>query len=78
MTTATDMRIPAQRTSSPRVWLVAGLASTPDPADAPTVRDDLMRVWHPGPDGRWHTPNGRHHATWTDLHARHDLVEVTR
>jgi hypothetical protein len=62
MTTATTRRA--------RVWLA--------PADRPTVRDDLMRQWCPGPDGRWHTPDGRHHADWTELHTRYDLVEVTR
>lgn len=28
-----------------RVWLVAGLAHTSEPADRPAVRDDLMRTW---------------------------------
>lgn len=64
----------------PRVWLVAGL-STPDgvdsvPVDRPVVRDDLMRCWEPGEGGWWHTVDGRHHATWTDLRTRYDLVEV--
>ena len=76
-----DLPIPTQRTGEPRrprVWLVAGLDTTPAPADLPTVRDDLMRTWHPDGAGEFHTTDGRHHATWTDLHARHDLVEVTR
>lgn len=68
--------IPTQR-SRPRVWLVAGLADADEPADHPAVRDDLLRDWRPGSDGRWHTRDGRHHATWSQLHARHDLVEVT-
>ena len=34
------------------------------------------RVWLPRPDGRYHTQDGKDHATWADLHARHDLVEV--
>ncbi|MFI5606887.1 hypothetical protein [Amycolatopsis sp. NPDC051903] len=61
-----------------RVWLAAGLGARPAPIDRPTVRDHLMRHWRPGPDGRWHTPDGRHHADWTELHTRYDLVEVTR
>lgn len=70
-------------TTVPRVWLVAGLSTTDNqtdvaPADRPVVRDDLMRIWEPGPDGRWHTADGRHHATWGELHSRYDLVEVTR
>lgn len=60
----------------PRVWLVAGVTATPEPADHPPVRDDLMRRWEPGSDGRYHTADGRHHANWTELHARYDLVEV--
>ncbi|MGH3721185.1 MAG: hypothetical protein ACRDRI_20505 [Pseudonocardiaceae bacterium] len=35
-----------------------------------------MRTWRPGPDGRYSTGEGRHYATWGELHARHDLVEV--
>jgi hypothetical protein len=62
----------------PRVWLVAGLRDAPAPVDAVTVRDDLMRTWTPGPDSNWHTADGRHHATWRELHGRYDLVEVTR
>ncbi|MGH3827779.1 MAG: hypothetical protein ACRDQX_11495 [Pseudonocardiaceae bacterium] len=38
-----------------RVWLTAGLGTAPAPADQPTVRDDLMRTWQPGPDGRYST-----------------------
>jgi hypothetical protein len=64
-------------TVRPRVWLVAGLGNTPNPVDRPVVRDDLMRQWWPGPDGRYHTADGRHHANWTELHTRFDLVEVT-
>jgi len=61
----------------PRVWLVAGLSTTDTtPADRPVVRDHLMRTWEPGSDNQWHTADGRHHATWTELHARYDLVEV--
>lgn len=59
-----------------RVWLVAGLGNTPDPDDMPTVRDDQMHVWRPGDDGRYHTADGWHHATWTELHNRYDLIEV--
>lgn len=60
----------------PRVWLVAGLGNAPDPDDQPTVRDDQMHVWQPGQDGQWHTADGWHHATWTELHNRYDLIEV--
>jgi hypothetical protein len=61
----------------PRVWLVAGLGKpTTQPLDRPTVRDDLMRTWHPSGDGRWHTADRRHHQTWAELHARFDLIEV--
>lgn len=62
--------------SRPRVWLVAGLGTDIAPTDLPTVRDDQMHVWSFGDDGRLHTPDGRHHATWGDLHARTDLFEV--
>ncbi|MFD8497534.1 hypothetical protein [Amycolatopsis sp. NPDC059657] len=62
----------------PRVWLVAGLGAAPEPADCPQVRDGLMRCWCHGLDGQWHTADGRHHAAWSDLHNRFDLVEVTR
>jgi hypothetical protein len=79
-----EVEIPRPRTEAParpRVWLVAGLGparhSPAEPADRPAVRDDLMRTWRHGIDGRWHTPDGRHHATWTELHARFDLIEVT-
>ncbi|MGH3868524.1 MAG: hypothetical protein ACRDQ4_20860 [Pseudonocardiaceae bacterium] len=59
-----------------RVWLVAGLGTAPAPTDHPVVRDDLMRIWRPGPDGHYFTADGWHHATWEELRARHDLVEV--
>jgi hypothetical protein len=66
-----------------RVWLVAGLAAVPAPVDGPVLRDDLMRTWEPdqdasasGADAGWHTVDGRHHATWRELHGRYDLVEV--
>lgn len=62
----------------PRVWLVAGLGILPAPTDRPTVRDDQMRTWHPGNDGRYHSADGFHHATWVELHSRYDLVEVQR
>ncbi|MGH3769876.1 MAG: hypothetical protein ACRDRW_00505 [Pseudonocardiaceae bacterium] len=60
----------------PRVWLVAGLGTAPAPTDRPTVRDDLTRTWRPGPDGRYSTAESHQHATWEELRARHDLVEV--
>ncbi|MBV8539373.1 MAG: hypothetical protein JO364_13160 [Pseudonocardiales bacterium] len=63
--------------SGARVWLVTGLSNVPAPTDQPTVRNDQMRTWRPGPHCRSRTGEGRHHATWDELHARHDLVEVT-
>ncbi len=60
-----------------RVWLVADFGSAPAPTGQPTVRDDLMCIWRPGPGGRYVTGDGRHYATWDELRARHDLVEVT-
>jgi hypothetical protein len=63
--------------ASPRVWLVAGLNGGSTPTDLPTVRDDLMRIWTPETDDRYSTGDGRHTATWAELRARHDLVEVT-
>jgi len=62
--------------SAARVWLVAGLSTEPAPTDQPTVRDDQGRTWQPGPDGRYSTGESRHHVTWGELRARHDLVEV--
>lgn len=59
----------------PRVWLVAGLADKPEAPDHPPLWDDLRRVWCYDA-GCYHTADGRHHATWTDLHARYDLIEV--
>ena len=64
--------------TKPRVWLVAGLGTAPEPADHPTVRDDLMRTWEADAAGRYSTAGGRHTATWDELHNRHDLVEVVR
>ncbi|MGH3718831.1 MAG: hypothetical protein ACRDRI_08320 [Pseudonocardiaceae bacterium] len=61
-----------QPTDRARVWLIAGLGTAP----TPTVRDDLMRTWQPGPDDHYSTNEGRHHATWNELRARHNLVEV--
>lgn len=58
-----------------RVWLVAALSNTREPADRPAVRDDLMRTWLPGGGNGYR--NGRHAATWAELHSRFDLVEVT-
>lgn len=60
----------------PRVWLVGTIGTTPDPTDLPTVRDTRMRTWRPDADGRYHSVDGWHHATWTELHTSYDLVEV--
>ncbi|MFD9665377.1 hypothetical protein ACFWAY_27770 [Rhodococcus sp. NPDC059968] len=60
-----------------RVWLVAALAHTREPADRPAVRDDLMRTWVPEPGSGYRTRDGRRRATWAQLHSRFDLVEVT-
>jgi hypothetical protein len=60
-------------TAGSRVWLAG--SSPPPPIDGPTL-SDLTRVWLPSPDGDYRTPDGRHHATWSELHARHDLIEV--
>jgi hypothetical protein len=62
--------------STPRVWLAGGLGSAPDPTDYPMVRDNRMRTWRAGDDGRYHSTDGYHQATWTELHERYDLVEV--
>ncbi|MFD9668312.1 hypothetical protein ACFWAY_43115 [Rhodococcus sp. NPDC059968] len=60
-----------------RVWLVAALSNTGEPADRPVVRDDLMRTWLPDRGSGYRSPNGRRRVTWAELHARFDLVEVT-
>jgi hypothetical protein len=58
----------------PRVWLVGRIGTEPN--DLPAVRDTRMRTWVPGDDGVYHSADGWHHATWTELHSRFDLVEV--
>jgi hypothetical protein len=63
-------------TTRPRVWLAGANGSAHEPTDRPTVRDNRMRTWEPGSDGRYHSADGWHHVTWTELHARFDLVEV--
>ncbi|KLL96468.1 hypothetical protein NJ76_00435 [Rhodococcus sp. IITR03] len=60
-----------------RVWLVAPLCNTAAPTDHPPVRDDLMRTWLPDGDATYRSSDGRHRATWAQLHAQFDLVEVT-
>ncbi|WAM19399.1 hypothetical protein [Rhodococcus sp. JS3073] len=60
-----------------RVWLVAALSNTGEPTDRPAVRDDLMRTWLPDRGTGYRSPNGRRRATWAELHARFDLMEVT-
>lgn len=61
---------------SRRVWLVASVRDIPEPADRPTVRDDLMRTWRPEGDCSYRCEYGKRCATWAELHARFDLVEV--
>lgn len=50
------------------------LAGQPVPASAVQVRDDQGRTWERGEDGRFHTPDNRHHQTDRELSARSDLV----
>jgi len=81
MTTSTASRptetvIQTPTPDRPRVWLVGTIGTTPDPTDLPAVRDTWLRTWVPGDDGRYHSADGRRHATWTELHSRYDLVEV--
>ncbi|MXP21734.1 hypothetical protein GIY30_10280 [Gordonia sp. HNM0687] len=63
-------------TARPRVWLVAAVCGSAEPADRPAVRDDLMRMWRPGHDDLYRTVDGRRCATWAELRERFDLVEV--
>lgn len=64
-------------TARPRVWLVGGTTGPKPPTgtDKPAVSDGHRR-WLPGSADTWHTEDGRHHATWPDLHKRFDLVEL--
>lgn len=64
------------QTNRPRVWLAGTNGSAIEPSDRPIVRDNRMCTWAPGSDGRYHSTDGWHHATWTELNARFDLVEV--
>jgi hypothetical protein len=72
-----DDNPPAPSSARPRVWLVASINPTPDPDDHPTVRDNRMRTWQPGTDGHYHSTDGWHHTTWTELHTHFDLVEIS-
>jgi hypothetical protein len=67
---------PAPAATRPRVWLVASIGPAPDPVDRPTVRDNRMITWHADTTGRYHSTDGWHHASWTELHSRFDLVEI--
>jgi hypothetical protein len=64
----------SSRPNRPRVWLVGRIDG--EPTDHPAVRDTRMRTWVPGDDGVYHSVDGWHQATWTELHSRYDLVEV--
>lgn len=59
-----------------RVWLAAADSGS-EPLDRPVVRDQMLRHWLPTADGRWRSADGRHHATWAELHARFDLIETS-
>jgi hypothetical protein len=66
------------RSAKPRVWLAGGQQCpppTPTGPDRPVVSDGSRR-WIPGQDGLYHTEDGRHHHSWTQLRDRSDLVEV--
>lgn len=68
---------PAAQTRGPRVWLVGGCRTPdPNPLQLPAVRDSLGHVWWPREDGLMHMTAGYHHACWSELRARYDLVEV--
>lgn len=72
MLTATQQR---------RVWLVADIPQARVPAhdDNPPVADDQGRQWtYSAEDGKYHTADNRHHASWDELHDRTDLTEVVR
>ncbi len=64
------------RSDHPRVWLVAEISGDDEPIDRPAVRDDLMRRWTPVEGNLYRIASGRHCATWAELHARFDLVEI--
>ena len=65
------------RSGTARVWLAAGFGGPPAPtgSDRPVV-SDLTRVWIPAQDGEYRTVDGHHHASWAQLHARYDLIEI--
>jgi hypothetical protein len=60
--------------TAPAVYL-AGIGPAPTEHQ---VRDDENRVWTAGTDGDYHDPSNRHHLSPAELHARTDLVAVTR
>jgi hypothetical protein len=79
-TTTTTPTNQDHHTDQPRVWLVGGNRQPdPNPHELPTVRDDLMHVWQPGDDGQMHmaAADHDHHASWPELRARYDLVEMS-
>lgn len=78
MNVSTELQSPAvaPRGRRPRVWLVATLCDAPEPSDRPIVRDDMMRTWLPRDRRFYCSSDGRRTATWAELHARFDLVEV--
>ena len=52
------------------------LAGRNIPDDVSAVRDDQGTIWHRADDGRFHTRDGRHHQSPSELAARTDLTET--
>ena len=63
---------------SARVWLAARPPDPTEPRDRPVVRDNMMRIWRPEPDGGYCTSAGRHRCEWVRLRSQFDLVEIRR
>jgi hypothetical protein len=65
-------------TLTPRVWLAAGIGAEAPHDHLVAVHDDQGRTWFAEDDGCFHTGDNRRHASWAELHARTDLIEVTK